>query len=195
ILHVVHQCLTSASRRFAARRLRLDCDSIHLGNRLTPKSAKPHTILTNNAIFHVAYETVNAPIAQTYVPCIYTDNRQGSPLRQSIIKTDLPQVALLGYLAFSMFLAFMIATMEPSRATIARGVLPSTCPKGITWNDGCLNANPNAAFQTSSFFTCTASSHCGLAPDQSPYVAIPRWNVAGISYPVGNDKTLTYKDP
>ncbi len=85
--------------------------------------------------------------------------------------------------------------VAPSQTIFAGGVLPSTCPKGTTLGDGCLQANPNAVFQTSSFFTCTAATHCALTPSQKPYAAVPPWNVAGVSYPVGYDKTLSLKDP
>lgn len=72
---------------------------------------------------------------------------------------------------------------------------PPTCPNGTRWDDGCLGADINAVFQTPNFFTCDAAEHCALAPGQAPYVTVPPWNVAGVDYPVGYNKTLRLKDP
>ena len=69
------------------------------------------------------------------------------------------------------------------------------CPHGDDLGDGCPQANQQAVFKTPHFFTCTAKRHCALAPDQAPYTALPAWNLAGVDYPVGYDKTLTLKDP
>jgi hypothetical protein len=69
------------------------------------------------------------------------------------------------------------------------------CPHGNDLGDGCPQANQNAVFQTPHFFTCTATWYCALAPGQAPYTALPTWNLAGVDYPVGYDKTLTLKDP
>ena len=69
------------------------------------------------------------------------------------------------------------------------------CPHGNDLGDGCPQANQNAVFKTPHFFTCTAKWYCALAPGQAPYTALPTWNVAGVDYPVGYDKTLTLKDP
>src|SRR5271165_399575 len=69
------------------------------------------------------------------------------------------------------------------------------CPHGNDLGDGCPQANQNAVFKTPHFFTCTASWYCALAPGQAPYTALPTWNLAGVDYPVGYDKTLTLKDP
>jgi hypothetical protein len=61
--------------------------------------------------------------------------------------------------------------------------------------DGCAGANWNAVFRIPRFFTCTAARHCALKPSQARYAALPFWNVAAVNYPVGYDKTLTFKDP
>ena len=95
---------------------------------------------------------------------------------------------------FSLIALLALPLVAPSHAISAQ-VSPSTCPKGTTLGDGCLQANPNAVFQASNFFTCTAATHCALTPGQKPYTALPSWNVAGVSYPVGYDKTLSLKDP
>ena len=83
--------------------------------------------------------------------------------------------------------ASLLLAGYPARAGI--------CPHGDDLGDGCPQANQNAVFKTPHFFTCTAKRHCALAPDQAPYTALPTWNLAGVDYPVGYDKTLTLKDP
>ncbi len=94
--------------------------------------------------------------------------------------------------------AFLIAAVAAwtaaAPAASAKKTYP-TCPNGTTWADGCKDADINSVFQTPTFFTCTATQHCALAPGQVPYAAIPPWNVAGVNYPVGYDKTITLQDP
>ncbi len=116
-------------------------------------------------------------------------SRASLPANASLVRPRDPAVP--DYMRRSMnrlaIFASLLLAGYPARAGM--------CPHGNELGDGCPQANQNAVFKTPSFFTCTATWYCALAPGQTPYTALPTWNVASVDYPVGYDKTLTLKDP
>src|SRR5208283_5623577 len=75
----------------------------------------------------------------------------------------------------------------PQERVPGSSVYMPLCPYGSTYSDGCAGANLNGFYQT----TLSALAQSG----QAAYATRPPWNIAGVDYPVGHDKTLTLKDP
>jgi len=78
---------------------------------------------------------------------------------------------------------FILAFIGSAQAWIhgAPGGSPSACPNPVPvgQDDGCAGANQNALFINTGFFTNARQS------GQPAYVATPSWNIAGVTYPVG----------
>lgn len=86
-------------------------------------------------------------------------------------KWGLLAVLLLTFVAASAEARPRGGTTSPTAS--CPGVVP------IGQDDGCAGANQSALFKNASFFTNARQS------GQSAYAATPPWNIAGVTYPVG----------
>lgn len=102
----------------------------------------------------------------------------------------------LGFLFSALFFAAPVGT--PAEAWFRHGSAAATCPYGTGSGDnGCAAANQNGSFQDTSLLTAAQqSSQISLFPLHATVANnIVPFNIPGIDYPIGPDKTLTPRDP
>lgn len=147
---------------------------------------------------------VAAAFAQVVRPALATNTEGLRPVagpssadrHGNLIAVDAPSIVTSASHEIASVMAADVAD-EPTAGLDARNegrgpirivqndpAAPSTCPRGVNHDDGCQGAQPSGSVQHADYFTSYTGVH---------YPVRPKWNVAGVDYPVGHSGDL--KDP